>query len=92
MIDFERIESLCSLRLKGEEKERILKDLEDIIKYFEMLKEVNTEEVEPLIYTKGVSLFLREDEPKVCLQKETLKRNRTLFGDGYFGVKRIIGE
>ncbi len=92
MIDYDRIEALCSLRLEGEQRERILKDLKEIIAYFEMLKEVDTDNVEPLVYTKGVKLFLRKDEPCECLPKNSLERNRKLFGDGFFRVRRIIGE
>lgn len=92
MIDIERIESLAALKLKGEEKEHIKKDLEDIIKYFEILKEANTEGIEPLVYTKGVSLTLRKDNISEGLKKNLVEKNRKLFGDGFFRVKRIIGE
>lgn len=92
MIDIDRIESLAALKLKGEEKERIKKDLEDIIRYFEVLKEANTEGIEPLIYTKGVLLTLRKDNICEGLEKSLVEKNRKLFGDGFFRVKRIIGE
>jgi aspartyl-tRNA(Asn)/glutamyl-tRNA(Gln) amidotransferase subunit C len=92
MIDIEHIESLAALRLEGEEKERIRRDLEEIISYFEVLNEVDTEGIEPLVFTKEVCLFLRKDEVKVSLNRQLIEKNRQLFGDGFFRVKRIIGE
>ncbi len=92
MIDLEKIEALSALKLKGEEKEKIIKDLEEIIEYFEILKEVDTEGLEPLIYTKGIALSLREDKVTESLDIKYIERNRKLFGNNLFRVKRIIGE
>jgi aspartyl-tRNA(Asn)/glutamyl-tRNA(Gln) amidotransferase subunit C len=92
MIDLDKIEALALLKLQGEEREKILKDLEEIIKYFEVLNEVNTDNAEPLVYTKHVELFLRKDEVSKSLDMKGLEKNRKLFSDNFFKVKRIIGE
>ena len=91
-IDIERIEKLAALRLDESEKESIAKDLEEIISYFENLKEVDTTGVEPMVYGEKIELVLREDVVKDGLTIKDLERLRELFGDGYFKVKRIIGE
>lgn len=91
-IDLERIEKLAALRLDESEKESIAKDLEEIISYFENLKEADTTGVEPMVYGKKIELVLREDVVKDGLTIKDLERLRELFGDGYFKVKRIIGE
>ncbi len=92
MIDIEKYEKLAALNLSGEEKIRISKDLEKIINYFEMLKEVNTDEIEPYVYTKGAKLFLRRDELGKTLSKKDLERNRKLFNGKFYKVKKIIGD
>ena len=86
MFDIEKIERLAALKLKGEEKESITKDLEEILNYFNILKEVNTEDVEPLVYTEEIKLFLRKDEIKEGLPIKEVEKNRELFGDNFFKV------
>jgi len=92
MFDIEKNERLAALKLKGEEKESITKDLEEILNYFNILKEVNTEDVEPLVYTEEIKLFLRKDEIKEGLPIKEVEKNRELFGDNFFKVKKIVGE
>jgi aspartyl-tRNA(Asn)/glutamyl-tRNA(Gln) amidotransferase subunit C len=92
MFDIEKVERLAALKLKGEEKESITKDLEEILNYFNILKEVNTEDVEPLVYTEEIKLFLRKDEIKEGLPIKEVEKNRELFGDNFFKVKKIVGE
>ncbi|MCD6426814.1 MAG: Asp-tRNA(Asn)/Glu-tRNA(Gln) amidotransferase subunit GatC [Caldisericaceae bacterium] len=92
MIDLKKYEKLAALNLSKEEKEKIEKDLEEIINYFEMLKEVNTEGVEPYVYTKGAKLFLRKDVPGKTLDKKALEKNRKLFDGKFYKVKKIMGD
>ncbi len=92
MIDIKKYEKLSALNLNEKEEKMIAKDLEDIIKYFEVLKEVDTTNVEPYIYTKGAKLFLREDKTGKTLEKDDLLKNRKLFKDGFYKIKKIMGD
>lgn len=92
MFNIEKIERLAALKLQGEEKESITKDLEEILNHFNILKEVNTEDVEPLVYTEKIKLFLRKDEIKEGLPIKEAEKNRELFGDNFFKVKKIVRE
>jgi len=91
-IDLERIETLAAIKLEENERESIENDLSNIIAYFENLKEVDTSSVEPLIYMDEARLNLREDMVKDGLKKADIEKLRELFGDGFFKVKKIIGE
>ena len=91
-IDLERIEALAAIKLEENERESIENDLSNIIAYFENLKEVDTSSVEPLIYMDEARLNLREDLVKDGLKKADIEKLRELFGDGFFKVKKIIGE
>ena len=91
-IDLERIEALAAIKLDESDRKNIEHDLSDIINYFENLKEVDTSSVEPLIYMDEARLNLREDEIKDGLKKVDIEKMRELFGDGFFKVKKIIGE
>ncbi len=92
MIDIKKYEKLSALSLNPEEEEKISKDLEDIIGYFGTLKEVDTENVEPYVYTRGAKLFLRKDVKGKSLGKEALTKNRELFKGSFYRVKKIMGE
>ena len=91
-IDLERIEALAAIKLDESDRKNIEHDLSDIINYFENLKEVDTSSVEPLIFMDEARLNLREDEIKDGLKKADIEKMRELFGDGFFKVKKIIGE
>jgi aspartyl-tRNA(Asn)/glutamyl-tRNA(Gln) amidotransferase subunit C len=91
-IDLERIEALAAIKLDESDRKNIEHDLSDIINYFENLKEVDTSSVEPLIYMDEARLNLRGDEIKDGLKKADIEKMRELFGDGFFKVKKIIGE
>jgi len=91
-VDLKKYEKLAALNLSEDEEKRIAKDLTDIINYFEILKEIDTENVEPLVYTKGAKLFMRKDERQESLDKEALKKNRELFNGNFYKVKKIIGD
>lgn len=91
-MDLKKYEKLAALNLSEDEEKRIAKDLTDIINYFEILKEIDTENVEPLVYTKGAKLFMRKDERQESLDKEALKKNRELFNGNFYKVKKIIGD
>lgn len=45
---FERIEHLARLSLKEEEREKLRKDLNDILNYMKILDEIPVEKVEPM--------------------------------------------
>ncbi len=91
-MDLKKYEKLAALNLSEDEEKRISKDLNNIINYFEVLKEVDTKNVEPLVYTKGAKLFMRKDEKQKSLDKESLKKNRTLFNGNFYKVRKIIGD
>lgn len=60
--ELENLALLARIELKNEEEEKLLKDLEKILKHFEELKEVDTTGVSPMaggIFTENV---FREDE------------------------------
>ncbi len=62
--DLKHLEELAKIEIPINQEEKILADLQKIIDYFEELKEVNTEKVEPL--SGGTFSFnvFQEDEPR----------------------------
>ncbi|MBI2514744.1 Asp-tRNA(Asn)/Glu-tRNA(Gln) amidotransferase subunit GatC [Candidatus Wolfebacteria bacterium] len=58
----EYLAGLGKLRIKKEDEEKLLRDLEKILAHFEELKELDTEGVEPLSGIAGDFNVFREDD------------------------------
>jgi aspartyl-tRNA(Asn)/glutamyl-tRNA(Gln) amidotransferase subunit C len=81
---------LARLEFKGQAKEEIKKDLNRIVSFVEKLNELETENVEPLIYMTEEYNVLRADEVKQDVsQKEALK-NAPKKDSDYFKVPRVV--
>ncbi len=90
MVD--RIAALAYLSFEDEEKEQIRGDLEKILSFVEKLNELDTSDIEPLIYLSSSSKLLRPD-----LQTEQINRKDALLNapdsDGeYFLVPKVIDD
>ncbi|MBI5732484.1 Asp-tRNA(Asn)/Glu-tRNA(Gln) amidotransferase subunit GatC [Candidatus Jorgensenbacteria bacterium] len=59
--DLENLAELARIELKKNEEEKLLADLEKILKHFEELKEVNTSSVKPMTGGTFLSNVLRDD-------------------------------
>jgi aspartyl-tRNA(Asn)/glutamyl-tRNA(Gln) amidotransferase subunit C len=81
---------LARLEFQDEAKENIKKDLERIIDFCDQLKEVNTENVEPLIYMSDEHNVLREDRVNHMLTKEEALRNAPSKDSDYIKVPKVI--
>ncbi len=59
--DVAHIAKLARLRLSPEEAKQMAKELSGILKYVDMLNEVNTDKVEPTAQVTGLTTVLRPD-------------------------------
>ncbi|KKQ23185.1 MAG: Aspartyl/glutamyl-tRNA amidotransferase subunit C [Candidatus Wolfebacteria bacterium GW2011_GWC1_37_10] len=69
----QHLAELARIDLEEKKEEKMVKDLEEILEYFNKLKEINTEKVEPI--TGGLELadvFRNDDEGIKC---EALREN-----------------
>lgn len=80
---------LARLEFKDSEKERIKKDLTRIIEFCDVLKEVDTEGLEPLIYLSNEKNVLRPDEVGAHLDKEKVLKNAPLADSDYIKVPKV---
>ena len=88
MID--RISRLAYLEFGETEKEKIRKDLEQILTFVEKLKELDTENVEPLVYLSDKEDVLREDKKITALTQEEALLNAPDRSGPHFKVPRVI--
>ncbi|MBM7572806.1 Asp-tRNA(Asn)/Glu-tRNA(Gln) amidotransferase subunit GatC [Aquibacillus albus] len=81
---------LARLAITDEEVETMTKQLGDIIKYAELLNELDTENVEPTTHVLDLKNVMRKDEPKKWIEKEDALKNAPDQQDGQFRVPSIL--
>lgn len=88
--DFEKLETLSKLKLTENEKEILEKDLEKIILYMDIIKDVPTQEIEPLSHVIEAVNGMRDDEEKPSLKREEVLKNAAKSSDGCFVVPKTF--
>lgn len=88
--DVEKIADLAKLELSAEEGQGFTQDLQIRLERLEVLKEVDTSGVEPLVYVLPAKNVLREDRVGQCLVQEEALANTSEVEDGCFKVPRIV--
>lgn len=88
----DEIAHLARLEFDREAKAEILNDMNRMLGFIDKLNELDTAQVEPLIYMTGEKNILRADEPEVTLtQKEALK-NAPKKDSDYFKAPKVIDQ
>lgn len=86
----DKIAELAKLEFNDESKEQIKQDMNRMLKFVEKLNELNTDDVEPLIYmTEGVNM-LREDEVKAEITQEQALKNAPKKDSDYFKAPKVL--
>ncbi len=88
----DEIAHLARLEFNEEAKKEIANDVNRMLGFIDKLNELNTDNVEPLIYINSESNVLRADEPEVTVtQKEALKNAPNKDSD-YFKAPKVIEQ
>jgi aspartyl-tRNA(Asn)/glutamyl-tRNA(Gln) amidotransferase subunit C len=88
--DVEKIADLAKLELSTEESQSFTQALQARLEQLEVLKEVDTSGVEPLVYVLPSKNVFREDRVGKCLMQEKALANTSEVEDGCFKVPRIV--
>jgi aspartyl-tRNA(Asn)/glutamyl-tRNA(Gln) amidotransferase subunit C len=88
----DHIAHLARLEFQGEDKVSIQKDMERMIEFVDKLSEIDTENVEPLIFMSEEVNRLREDEPKVTVTHEEALRNAPKKDSDYFRIPKVLDK
>jgi len=87
----EHISKLALLDLSEEEKNKLAKQLGDILDYFKKLNDLDTTDVKPMTHPiEGLKNVFREDIPWKSLSNEEALKNAKHTKDGYFKTSRVI--
>lgn len=85
-----RLEHLARLELSGEERGHIQQDLNKILDMVEKLNELDTTNVQPLVYINEEGNVWREDEVKNQLDREKALKNAPDQDGTFFKVPKVI--
>ena len=87
-----KIAKLSKLSFEEKEIEKFQIELNDILKYIDMLNEVDTSKVEPLVYINEAVNNFREKEEKPSLKIEKVLLNAPESVEKAIVVPKVIGE
>ncbi len=88
----DHIAHLARLRFPGNQKEEIKADMEKITNFMDKLSEVDTENVEPLIFMTEELNKLREDEVKIEISKDDALKNAPKKDSDYFRIPKVLDK
>ena len=87
-----KIAKLSKLSFEEKEIEKFQIELNDILGYIDMLNEVDTSKVEPLVYINDVVNNFREKEEKPSLEIKKVLLNAPENAENAIVVPKVIGE
>ena len=81
---------LAKLRFNKSENEKMKSDFKNMLDFIDKLSEVNTKNIEPLIYLSDEINSLREDNISIKLSKEMALKNSTSNNSDFFTIPTIL--
>ena len=88
----QHIAHLARLEFEGDELNEIKGDMSKIIGFMDKLSELDTEDVEPLIFMTDKVNVLREDKPERTLTSEDALRNAPKKYSDYFRISKVLNK
>jgi len=88
----DHIAHLSRLKFEGDKKEAIKQDLENITSFMDVLSELPTENIEPLIFMNDEVNVLREDVAKVTISHEEALKNAPKKDSDYFRIPKVLDK
>jgi aspartyl-tRNA(Asn)/glutamyl-tRNA(Gln) amidotransferase subunit C len=83
---------LAKLKFEGEDKEAIKADMIKIIGLMQTLGEVNTDNVEPLIFMTEEFDRLRDDITQISISQEEALKNAPKKDSDYFRIPKVLDK
>lgn len=87
----QRVARLARLQLDAEQTQGLVTDLQRIVAYIDLLEEVDTSSVDPMVHTTSESGPVRPDVAEPGLGTDVALANAPAKADGCFVVPRVVG-
>ena len=88
--DVRKVAALARLDLSEDDLPRMREQLSTILDYVDLLRELNTEGVEPMAHPLPVQNVFRDDDPTPSLPVDDALRNAPTRISDYFGVPAVF--
>ncbi|MBI1221441.1 MAG: Asp-tRNA(Asn)/Glu-tRNA(Gln) amidotransferase subunit GatC [Bacteroidetes bacterium] len=88
----DKLAHLARLEFAENEKEQVRADLEKVLGFCEQLNELDTENVEPMVFMTDDRNVLREDEVEHPITHEEAMKNAPKSDSDYFRVPKVINK
>jgi len=88
----DHIAHLARLKFEGDKKAAIKKDMENITSFMDILAELPTDNVEPLIFMNDEVNVLREDIAQVSLTQQEALKNAPKKDSDYFRIPKVLDK
>lgn len=86
----DKIAHLARLEFDDNSKKQMIVDMNNMLAFVEKLNELDTTNVEPLIYMSDEVNVLRDDEVKVEITQDEALKNAPKKDSDYFKVPKVI--
>ncbi len=86
----DKIAHLARLEFNEENKEAMMKDMNNMLGFIDKLNELPTDHVQPLIYMSDEVNVLREDEVLHEITQQEALKNAPKHDSDYFKVPKVI--
>ena len=88
--EVDHIALLSRLELSGAERERAAGELSQILEHFDVLRQLDTDNVPPTDHVLPLQNVLRDDVPRPSLSPQDALQNAPEQADNQFQVPRVV--
>jgi len=88
--EVKHVAKLAKLSLTSQEVKKFQKQLSGVLDYIDVLKKLDTKDIEPTSQVTDLENVFRNDEPSQSLQSEEVLSNAKEKNNGLFMVKAIL--
>ena len=88
----DKLAELAKLEFDESSKEEIIKDLNRVISFVEKLNELDTSNVEPLVYLTEDTNVMRADEVKQEISQQEALKNAPKKDSDYIKVPKVLNK
>ncbi|MEX0680924.1 MAG: Asp-tRNA(Asn)/Glu-tRNA(Gln) amidotransferase subunit GatC [Balneolales bacterium] len=88
--DVKYMANLARLRLSDDEAEKLVRDMNEILKYMDLLGQIDSSDVPPLEHVLDTNPGFRADKALPPLDHEQALKNAPDANEDYFRVPKVI--
>ena len=85
-----KVAKLARIKVKETDEEKLKNELNNILKWVDELKKVDTKDVEPMLSVFNESMVMRKDEVSSKISDELVLKNAPESKSGFFVVPKVV--